>query len=429
MRTRTIKVDIMARVEGEAALTVRMRGDEVVGVELRIFEPPRLFEALLRGRSCFEAPDVTARICGICPVAYQMSACAAVENALGANVSTDIAALRRLLYCGEWIESHVLHMIMLHAPDFLGVDDAIAMARLHPERVRAGLRMKKAGNAIVSKIGGREIHPINVRVGGFYRPPTKSELESLLPELRWARDAAAETIDWVGGFEFPAVEHAYDFVSLRHPERYPFCEGRIASTSGLDIDVSEYDAHFVESQVPYSHALQTTLDGKPIFCGPLARFHHNFDRLPSIARAAAERVGLVGPCQNPYKSILVRGIEVLFALDEAIGIIERYVAPVATSTDPPSRAGMGWGCTEAPRGILVHRYTLDETGAILDAKIVPPTSQNQRTIEDDLARIGKELAALPLAAARARAERAVRNYDPCISCATHFLDLRFESIV
>ncbi|MGA3121548.1 MAG: nickel-dependent hydrogenase large subunit [Polyangiaceae bacterium] len=428
MKTRTIRVDYMARVEGEAALTVRLKGDEVVGVELRIFEPPRLFEALLRGRSCFEAPDITARICGICPVAYQMTACAAVESALGVEVPADIRTLRRLLYCGEWIESHLLHMIMLHAPDFLGVDDAIAMAKLHPERVRAGLRMKKAGNAIVTALGGREVHPVNVRIGGFYKAPSRSDLEALLPELRWARDAAADTIDWMGGFEFPAVDHPYDFVALRHPEEYPLCEGRIVSTSGLDIDVRDYDSRFVESQVAYSHALQTTLDGKSIFCGPLARFHHNFERLPAVARIAAERVGLRPPCTNPYKSILVRGVEVLFALDEAIRIIENVSSPRLPFIQAPGRAGTGFGCTEAPRGILYHRYTIDDEATIADAKIVPPTSQNQRSIEDDLARIGKALAALPLAEARARAERVVRNYDPCISCATHFLDLRFEIV-
>jgi coenzyme F420-reducing hydrogenase alpha subunit len=433
MKSRTIVVDYMARVEGEAALTVRMKGEDVVGVELRIFEPPRLFEALLRGRSSLEAPDITSRICGICPVAYLMSACAAVEAALAVQIPREIQALRRLMYCGEWIESHVLHMLLLHAPDFVGVDDAVAMAKLHPERVRAGLRIKKAGNAIVAMLGGREIHPVNVRVGGFYRAPARGELDVLLPELLWARGAASEMFEWMRGFEFPELDRAYDFVALKHPHEYPLCEGRIVSTSGLDIDVREYESHFVESQVPYSHALQTVLLGGAVFCGPLARFNHDHDRLPALAREAAERAGLRAPCRNPYKSILVRGVEVIFALDEAIRLIEGYVPPTAASVQPgpaapAHEARVGWGCTEAPRGILYHRYAVDDTATIVDAKIVPPTSQNQRTIEQDIARMGKELAALPLQEARARAERAIRNYDPCISCATHFLDLRFEAL-
>jgi sulfhydrogenase subunit alpha len=426
--SRTIKIDYMARVEGEAALIVRLKGEDVAGVELRIFEPPRLFEALLRGRSILEAPDITARICGICPVAYLMSACAAAEEALAVEVTAGTKALRRLLYCGEWIESHLLHMVMLHAPDFLGVPDVVAMAKRHPERVRESLRIKKAGNAIVAALGGREIHPINVRVGGFYRTPGRAELEALLPELRWARDAALEMLEWMRGFPFPAVERTYDFVALRHPSEYPMGEGRIVSASGLDIDVREYESHFVESQVPYSNALHTALRGQAICCGPLARFHHGHERLPPLAREAAERAGLGESCTNPYRMILVRGVEAIFALDEAIRIIDAYQPPTRPVADVRLRAGVGTGATEAPRGLLYHRYAIDEAGTILDAKIVPPTSQNQRTMEEDLACMGKELAHLALPEARALAERAIRNYDPCISCATHFLDLRFERV-
>jgi coenzyme F420-reducing hydrogenase alpha subunit len=429
MTTRTIKVDYVTRIEGEVALTVRLRSSgEVAGVELRIFEPPRLFEALLRGRSILEAPDVTARICGICPVAYMMSACAAAEEALAVEVAPEVKSLRRLLYCGEWIESHLLHMLMMHAPDFLAVPDVVAMTRLHPERVCDCLRIKKAGNSIVAALGGREIHPVNVRIGGFYRAPDRPELEALLPELRWARGAMLETLEWIRGFDFPEIERPYDFVALRHPHEYPLCEGRIASTSGLDIDVREYEEHFVESQVPYSNALHSALHGSAVCCGPLARFAHGHERLPDLARAAAERAGLHGPCTNPYRSILVRAVESIFALDEAVRLIETYVPPVRAAAETANRAGVGSGCTEAPRGLLYHRYVTDAEGTIKDAKIVPPTSQNQRTIEEDVAGIGKELAVLPLAEARRLAERTIRNYDPCVSCATHFVDLRLEHV-
>ena len=426
MKTRTIEVGYMARVEGEAALLVKTRGEDVTAVELRIFEPPRLFEAMLRGRSCLEAPDITARICGICPVAYQMSSCAAMEDALGLTISPEVRALRRLLYCGEWIESHVLHMVMLHAPDFFDVPDVAALAKLHPERVREALRIKKAGNAIVTALGGREIHPVNVRVGGFYRAPRREELSALLPELTWARDAALEMLSWTAGFPFPEVRNDYLLVALRHPEEYPFNEGHIVSSEGLDIEARDYDAHFTETHEQRTHALHTTHGGRTMFCGPLARLCLNFDRLPPIARDAAAMVGLDPSCRNPFKSLLVRGVEVLFALDEAVRIIQSYSPPRESSVPVTMRAGTGHGCTEAPRGLLYHRYTLDETGTITDAKIVPPTSQNQRVMEEDLYRMGKALATLPRESARKRAEQSIRNYDPCISCATHFLDLRVE---
>ncbi|HEY8209464.1 MAG TPA: Ni/Fe hydrogenase subunit alpha [Myxococcaceae bacterium] len=426
-RTRTIQVDYLARVEGEGSLTIKLRGEEATEVRLSIFEPPRFFEALLRGRAYREAPDITSRICGICPVAYQMSACHALEDALGLRPTGALRELRRLLYAGEWIESHGLHVFLLHAPDFLGYPDAVAMAKDHGDRVKQGLRMKKAGNAIVALLGGREIHPINVRVGGFYRAPAKQELETLLPELRWGLGACAETLEWASGFDFPPLERDYECVALRHEREYPFNEGRVVSSRGLDLDVRDYDAHFVEEQVSHSNALRSRIRGGGAYlCGPLARFNLNADRLsPEIQRLAAG-AGLTAPCRNPFKSILVRLVEMAHAFEEAIRIIEGYVPPDRPFLEAAPRAATGFGATEAPRGLLYHRYSIDEQGAILDAKIVPPTSQNQLAIEEDLFQLAGQLVRLPLGEATHRAEQAVRNHDPCISCATHFLKLQVE---
>jgi coenzyme F420-reducing hydrogenase alpha subunit len=424
---RTIRVDYLARVEGEGSLSIRMREGRVIDVQLGIFEPPRFFEALLRGRSHLEAPDITSRICGICPAAYLMSACHAMENALGITVDGSVRALRRLLYAGEWIESHALHVFLLHAPDFLGYPDSIAMAADHGERVRQGLRIKKAGNAIMALLGGREIHPINVRVGGFYRAPARTELEGLLPELRWGRAATAECLRWMSGFEFPEFDRDYEFVALRHPAEYPMCEGRLVSSRGLDLAVADYEAHFVEEQVAHSTALHSRRrGGGPYLCGPLARFNLNFERLTPDVQSLAREVGLTPPCRNPSRSLLVRLIEIAYAFEEAIRIIETYTPPAAPFLDAPVRAATGFGGTEAPRGFLYHRYDIDDEGTIVGAKIVPPTSQNQRSIEDDLWELAPALAERPLAEATQLAERAVRHHDPCISCATHFLKLRIE---
>ncbi len=426
MATRTITVDLLARIEGEGALELVLDGDAVVDAKLRIFEPPRLFEAMLRGRACTEAPDFTSRICGICPIAYQMTACQAVEDALGIAIGDSQRALRRLVYCGEWIESHVLHMVMLHAPDFLGVPDAMTLARTNADRVRGGLAIKKAGNAIVTAVGGREIHPINVRVGGFYSWPRRSELAALLPELRAALDEAETLLDWLATLPCPRFERDYELVSLRHPSEYPITEGRLVSTKGLDIDVRELGAHIREYQVPHTTALQARIEGRGAYqAGPLARFVHNADHLPRRAAAAATRVGLDPCCRNPYRMLLVRGVEVIFALDEAIRLIEAYAPSGPPAVPIAVRAGTGHAITEAPRGLLYHRYVIDEAGVITEARIAPPTSQNQRGIEEDLIALGPVLASLPLDEATHRAEQHVRNYDPCISCATHSLRLRF----
>ncbi len=426
-RKRTITVETLARVEGEGALRLTVEGDRVTEAQLKIFEPPRFFEAFLRGRHCAEAPDITARICGICPVAYQMSAVSAVEQALSLTVDPQVAALRRLLYCGEWIQSHALHVYMLHAPDFLGYESGLAMASDHPEVVQRGLRIKKVGNAIMELLGGRAVHPINVRVGGFYRVPTRAELQPLAEQLKWAREAARETVRWTATFPYPSFERNYRFVALRGSDGYPFMENRVISSTGLDIAASDFGEALIEEHVAHSTALHACLrDGGAYMVGPLARYALNFDKLSAVAKEEAAAAGLGNVCRNPFQSIVVRSVEILHACDEALQLIAAYEPPDRPALEAPPRAGTGHGCTEAPRGLLYHRYVLDEQGLIVDARIVPPTSQNLRTIEDDLRAYTASRLELPKAQLTWQCEQAVRNYDPCISCATHFLQLEIE---
>lgn len=424
MATKKIHVDYLARVEGEGSLTVRLRGDSPGEVELGIFEPPRLFEAFLEGRSQMEVPDITSRICGICPVAYLMSACHAIEDAHGLTLPPALRALRRLLYCGEWIESHALHLFLLHLPDFVRQPDVFAIAREQRERIEHGLRMKAIGNGLVAFLGGREIHPVNVRVGGFYSVPERAALTRWLPELEWARDAMGQALVWLAALPVPDFERNYEFVALHHPSEYAILEGRLVSNRGLDIAVEEFAEHFVEEQVPYSTALHAThVNHGAYFCGPLARFNLNFAQLSPLAQQAARAVGLEPPCRNPFRSLQVRAVEALYAFDEAIRLIREYQPPDRPFIDVPRGSGTGHGLTEAPRGSLYHRYQVDEQGLILNAKITPPTSQNQRSIEEDLMALGPRLAAMSRPDATWLAEQAVRNYDPCISCSTHMLRL------
>ena len=427
MKSRTIKVDYIARVEGDGALYVRIKDGTVADVKFRIWEPPRLFEAFLRGRNYSEAPDITARICGICPIAYQMSSSHAMEAAFGVKVDPQIRALRRLIYLGEWIESHPLHVFLLHAPDFLGYEDAIQMAADHPDIAVRGLQLKKLGNELMAFLGGREIHPINVCVGGFYKVPTKKELLPFVEKLKWARDASLETVRWTATLPFPDFEQDYEFVALRHPDEYAITEGRLVSNKGLDIAISEFEEHSVEEHVPYANALHSRLKERgAYFVGPLARYNLNFDKLPPVAQQVARDVGLGPVCLNPFKSIIVRMVETVFACDEAIRLIERYEMPEKPRADIRPRAGTGHGCTEAPRGILYHRYRLDDQGVIQEAKIVPPTSQNQKSIESDLWQFVPKYIDLPNDKLQWQCEQAIRNYDPCISCATHFLTLHID---
>lgn len=427
-QAKTIKVDYLARVEGEGGLHVKVKDDKVVDVQLRIFEPPRFFEAFLRGRDYREVPDMTARICGICPIAYQMSSVHAIEDAFGVTVDGPLRELRRLIYCGEWIESHVLHFAMLHAPDFLGYPDAIQMAKDHPEIVQAALKLKKIGNDIVTCIGGREIHPINVRVGGFYKVPTRRELQQrLLGQLEEARQIAAVALTWTASLPCPDFEQDYEFVALRHPDEYPFNEGRLVSNKGLDIPVSEYGNYFAEEHVAHSNALHSVIKARGAYhVGPLARYSLNFDKLPPSIQEAARAAGLDSECRNPFKSIVVRAVETLYACEEAIRIVNNYEMPDAPAVAIEPRAGIGHGCSEAPRGILYHRYRIADDGSVVDARIVPPTSQNQKTIENDLWAFVPDHLDTPHDKLTWQCEQIIRNYDPCISCATHYLKLHIE---
>jgi len=426
-KSRTIKVDYLARVEGEGALYVKVKGDQVVDCKLNIFEPPRFFEAFLRGRRYTEVPDITARICGICPIAYQMSSVRAMESALGVTVDGQLRELRRLIYCGEWIESHILHMFMLHAPDFLGYQDALQMAADFPEQVKLALKLKKLGNDLMTVLGGREIHPINMRVGGFYRAPDKAELLPFVEQLEWGRDATAEALRWVATLTFPELEHDYEFVSLSHPDEYPLFDGRLKSNKGLDIPIEDFDKHFEEEHVQHSTSLHCRVRERGYYMvGPLARYNNEYEKLPAVAREAARAIGLEPNCRNPFKSILVRGVETVFAFEEAIRIIRQYAKPARPFVPTEPRQSTGAGCSEAPRGICWHKYSMDNNGSITSARIVPPTSQNQGIIEDDLRRLIPGNLGLSDDDLTWRCEQAARNYDPCISCSCHFLRLNVE---
>ncbi|MDP2653742.1 MAG: nickel-dependent hydrogenase large subunit [Candidatus Omnitrophota bacterium] len=427
MKSKTIKVDYLARVEGEGAMHVKIRGNKVSDIKLKIFEPPRFFEAFLRGRHFEEVPDITARICGICPIAYELGAAYAMEDVCGVKVEGPLRALRRLIYDGEWIESHILHIAMLHAPDFLGYEDAIQMAKDHPEVVKNALRLKKIGNDIMVVLGGREIHPINLKVGGFYKVPKKRDLRLLLDDLKWGLEAAVGLAKLAATFPFPELEMDYEFVAMRHPEEYAIIEGRLVSNKGIDARICEYDRVLVEEHVEHSTSLQTFVkERENCLVGPLARYSLNFDKLPPVVTDLAKQVGVGPDCRNPFKSIVVRCLETVFAIDEAVRIIENYEEPDRPAMKVEPRAGTGYGCTEAPRGICYHRYTIDEQGIVRDAKIVSPTAVNQATIEKDLHRFVESHVQMPDEKLKWHCEQAIRNYDPCISCSCHFLNLTVD---
>jgi sulfhydrogenase subunit alpha len=425
-----INIAGLTRVEGEGSLRLQVRDGIVERAHLEIFEAPRYFERLVVGRTPDEVIDIVARICGICPVAYQMTAVHAFENGLGIEIAPETRALRRLLYCGEWIESHALHVYLLHLPDFLGYASALEMANDHRAAVVSGLALKKAGNRIVELIGGRAIHPVSVRVGGFSRTFRRGEIAALRDIVEPALEVALRTVDLVAGLDTPRYERVGQLVALRHPTEYPMNEGRIVSSDGLDLAQTDWRQAFHEEQVPWSNALQShDRDGRPYLLGPSARITLAAEQLHPLAREVLDRTGLAPEIAvNPYRSIVARAVELVDATAEALEIIGRYEPTAEARTAWQPGPGTAAWATEAPRGLIFHRYELDEQGLIANAQIVPPTSQNQAAIEADLAAFAPRVLDLPHDEATLRIEQLVRSYDPCISCATHFIKLNVEDL-
>lgn len=427
---RQLAVPSVSRVEGEGRLHVVVRGDEVLEARLSIFEAPRFFERLVVGRTGDEVIDIVARICGICPVAYQLTVAMGFERLFGVGLDPDVRRLRRLLYWGEWLQSHALHVHLLHAPDFLGYPDALAMAQDHREVVQRGLRLKHAGVAILETLGGRAVHPVSVRVGGFSRVPAPAEVRALRPVLETALQEAIETVELASRFEFPDFDREPLLLALRDADEYAIDGGRIVSSDGLDIGPEAWETAFVEEQVPWSTALQAHgRDGRRYLLGPTARIALGADRLHPLAAEALARAG--GPARirtQIFRSVIARCVEMVHACAQALELVDAYRMPAEPRAAWAPRAGRAAWSTEAPRGLLFHAYAVGPEGLVEAARIVPPTSQNQAAIEDDMRAYLPRLLSLPDEVATQRLEALIRCYDPCISCATHFLDVDVERL-
>lgn len=422
-----IDVPLLARVEGEGALHLVIRHQAIEKLQLSIYEPPRFFEKLLEGREPNEVVDAVARICGICPVAYQMTAVHAIEAIFKVEVGPWVREMRRLFYCGEWIESHSIHIHMLAAPDFLGYDSMMAMAKHHPEIVTRGMQIHALGNELMCLLGKRSVHPVGACVGGFYRAPDKSQVVELLAKFERYLPEAEALVKWAAALSLPELEQEFTSVAMQHPNEYPFNHGHIVSDQGLRICPEEFAQHFHEHQVPYSNALHCLLHEQPYLVGPLARVNLNHPLFPAPIQEVMSAIPIRWPSKNMFHSIVARALEIYYAMLEAIRIMRQYQSPDVSRVQWNPSAGRGFWCTEAPRGLLWKRLELNEKGLVQSACIVPPTSQNQARIEADLryalqsyglANSEKDL--------RAYSEKIIRNYDPCISCSTHFLTLNIE---
>jgi len=414
------------RVMGDASLEVEIEDGKIRNVKLRVFEPPRFFEKLAEGRHFDEVVELVARICGTCPVAHQLTAVQAFEDLFRVDPGSWVRDMRRVMHCGEWIQSHAVHLHLIAAPDFLGCAGLLELGKRFPAEVRRGLELQALGRDLVRLFGGRAVHPVGLCVGGLHGAPETDRVAAVLDRLERASTEARALVEWFSGFPLPEYPQAFTGVALSDVSQYAMADGRILSGSGVHIDIRDFESRFKAYQVPHSTAFHVRLDsGPPYMVGPLARLNLNVHQLSGEVRDHARGCGFTLPSHNPFRSALARAVEVHFAVTEAARLLRDYRPPEQTRLSATVRSGTAIGCVESPRGLLWHRYEVDAEGLIQGAKIVPPTAQNLARIEADiagtLAQLGPDRSVEEL---RALGERIVRSYDPCIPCATHFLRLR-----
>lgn len=420
---REIQVGYIARVEGQGSLEIKVASGNIEELRFGIFEPPKFFEAFLIGRHCSEAHELTSRICGICPVPHQITALRAVENAVGVRVSDQTRDLRKLMNYGSHIQSHILNLYFLAAPDYLGYESLFAMVKDHLGIIKRALKLKKLGNDLVELIGGRAIHPVSAVLNGFTCIPGKEGMGLMRKRLLDAKQDACDTVRFVSSLNIPEFVRKSEHVALSSSGEFAINEGLLVSTEGLRDEEENYRDHFKESQVDYSWSKHSEVVGRSSFLvGPLARVNLNFDRLSHDARKLAKEIGFGVPSFNPFMSHMARALEVVNAIDDCVEIIDRV--PLREEDGSYEiRSGRGCAVTEAPRGVLYHSYEIGEDGVIRKADIVTPTAENARNIENDLRQLVPAIANLSDEEATLRCEMLVRAYDPCISCSVHYVNL------
>ncbi len=428
MTSVNVNVHHLTRVEGHGNIVVDVKNGELVKCELQIVEAPRFFEAMLRGRPYYEASHITSRICGICSVGHATASLRATENALGVEVSEQTELLRKLTFHGEMIDSHVLHVYMLVAPDFFGAGSVLPLASSHPEVVKRALRIKKLSGDLCAMIAGRHTHPIAMTVGGFTHLPTVKELLAMRERLVAARVDMDETIALLATLPWPKFERETEYVSLQKPDEYAFIDGQIVTTDGFTYEIPQYRQVTNETCVPHSTAKHCKHNRESYMVGALARFNNNYEQLHPRAKAAAETLGMKPIVTNTFLNSAAQAIEMVHCVEDSIRIIDE-LADRGIKEEPRyqfmDKGGEGVGSCDVPRGILFHNYVIDDEGTVQGANCIIPTGQNYANMEADMRALVPQILDRPQAEITHMMEMLIRAYDPCISCSTHFLNVEF----
>lgn len=432
-----INIEYLTRVEGHGNIVVNVKEGRLETCHLDIVEAPRFFEGLLRGRSIFEAQHITSRICGICSCSHSLASIQAAEDALSVTPSEQTIKLRKLLLYFEILDSHLLHIYFLAAPDLLGVKSFVPLIGTHNDVIRRALRLKKTCNDLCEILAGRHIHPISMTIGGFTKLPKETDLDAMLELLERMRNDIEATVEFVSGFRFPVFERDTEYVALVSDDsEYPLLTGDMGSSDGVRMNKKEYKNVTNEFVVPHSSAKHTKLSHESYAVGSLARFNLNYEKLHPKAKETARALGIKPGCINPFLNTVAQMVESVHCFNEAVSIVqdlkniginhdEEILVGLNEGSRIPVKAGNGVGAVEAPRGTLYHNYEIDEKGIILNANCIIPTSQNLNNIERDMEKLVPEILDKSDEEITHYLEMLVRAYDPCISCSTHMVDVKF----
>ena len=432
-----IHVEYLPRVEGHGNIVVNVKEGTLDTCRLDVVESPRFFEGMLRGRSVFEAQHITSRICGICACGHSLASIQAAEDALGITPSAQTLQLRKLLLHLEILDSHILHIYFLVAPDLLGVESFLPLIDTHNKIVRRALRLKKTCNDVCDILAGRHVHPIAATVGGFTKLPGERDMDTMLHMLSGMRSDMDATVEFFTTLNFPEFERDTEYVGLVNEDgEYPLLMGDPGSTDGVRMTRTDYRKVTNEFTMPHSSAKHTRLSRESYAVGALARFNLNSDKLHPKAGEVARVLGMKPKCINPYLNTSAQLIESVHCLEDAISLIEslrdtgihhdeKILLALNEQSGIPVRGGSGVGAVEVPRGLLFHNYEIDEKGIIVNANCVIPTNQNLGNIEHDMEKLVPEILDRKNEEITHMLEMLVRAYDPCISCSTHFLDVAF----
>ncbi|MCP4537109.1 MAG: Ni/Fe hydrogenase subunit alpha [Chloroflexi bacterium] len=428
----TVNIDMhvhhVTRVEGHGDIVVDVKNGEIKKCQFEVVEAPRFFEAFVRGRPYYELSHITSRICGICSVGHSMASIRATENALGVEPSEQTKILRKILFHGEILDSHVLHTYMLVAPDFLGVNSVIPLAATHTDVVLRALKLKKLAGDLCAMIAGRHTHPITIAVGGFTHTPTEAELRDMKAQLEDARADFDASIDLFATLPWPAFERETEYVSLKKDDEYAFIDGEIVTTDGFSYSIPEYKKVTNEFLMPFSTAKWAKHNRDSYMVGALARFNNNYDQLHPKAKEAAEKLGMKPICTNTFLNTGAQAVEMIHSLEDTIELIDELLTRGVQPETPPVvdvKAGEGAGACDVPRGTLFHHYVYDDDGLCVEANCIIPTNQNWANVNADLKAFLPQILDKPQDEVRLLLEMMVRAYDPCISCSTHLLNVTF----